>query len=142
MQMRHYQRSSASMENVYIKTESVHDESSSELEYPVSEHVDELSHHVAQSAESAHNTKSQIALPKLEMSSTVSEPSEFQINETLTESQTFTGVGIQRDGATVYGEHVANKLRTYDAFTRAEVEHKINCILHEADMHVLYQSPG
>lgn len=46
----------------------------------------------------------------------------------------------KRDSFDVYGEYVANKLRTYNAFTQANVEHKINCLLHEADMQMPYQS--
>lgn len=42
-----------------------------------------------------------------------------------------------RDDAAVYAEYVANKLRKYNMFIRAEVEHKINCALHEADLQSL-----
>lgn len=49
-----------------------------------------------------------------------------------------------RDDAAVYGEYIANKLRKYNMFIRADVEHKINCALHEADLkslqHRLWQT--
>lgn len=45
-----------------------------------------------------------------------------------------------RDNATTYGEHVANKLRSYADFIRLNTEHKINCILHESDMLMLQQN--
>lgn len=38
------------------------------------------------------------------------------------------------DRFSTYGEHVANKLRTYSTRTQAIVEHAINNILFEADM--------
>ena len=44
---------------------------------------------------------------------------------------------ISRDEAAVYAEHIANKLRKYNVFIRLDVEHKINCILHEADLKLL-----
>lgn len=49
-----------------------------------------------------------------------------------------------KDNATTYGEHVANKLRSYSDFIRLNTEHKINCILHESDMLMLQQhnQPG
>jgi hypothetical protein len=36
-----------------------------------------------------------------------------------------------------FGEHVANKLATYDNYTRSQVEFKISKILYEADMQTL-----
>jgi hypothetical protein len=36
-----------------------------------------------------------------------------------------------------FGEHVANKLATYDNYTRSQVEFKISKILYEPDMQVL-----
>lgn len=39
-----------------------------------------------------------------------------------------------QDRFSTYGEHVANKLRTYSTRTQAIVEHAINNILFEADM--------
>jgi hypothetical protein len=36
-----------------------------------------------------------------------------------------------------FGEHVANKLATYDNYTRSQAEFKISKILYEADMQAL-----
>lgn len=46
---------------------------------------------------------------------------------------------LNKDSVAVYCEHIANKMRKYDPYTQAEVEHKINCILHEADMKSLWR---
>lgn len=43
-------------------------------------------------------------------------------------------VPLVQDRFATYGEHVANKLRTYNQRTQAIVEHAINNILFEADM--------
>lgn len=37
------------------------------------------------------------------------------------------------DPCSVYGAHIANKLKTYSQRTRVEVEHAINLILYDAD---------
>ncbi|XP_012278708.1 uncharacterized protein LOC105698760 [Orussus abietinus] len=125
------------MENVYVKSESVHDQDSTELEYPADERDNEPGLPERQTAESSFYPEGPFAIPKLEMARRLSEPSEIRVTDVPKEVPLER---IRRDGAAVYGEHVANKLRTYDAFTRADVEHKINCILHEADMRVLYRS--
>lgn len=56
-----------------------------------------------------------------------------RVDEVYSILKTYAEKNKVKDNATTYGEHVANKLRSY-------TEHKINCILHESDMLMLQQN--
>nr|CAI5845696.1 unnamed protein product [Callosobruchus analis] len=45
-----------------------------------------------------------------------------------------------KDGCSAYGEHIAFKLRSYNSYTRAIVEHHINNIIFNADMGLYAQT--
>lgn len=93
-------------------------------------------------SEPVRDTVRQLVPPGKKTSGKRSNPSDPQVDEAFKAIKALTENRPKRDSFDVYGEHVANKLRTYNAFTRANVEHKINCLLHEADMQTLYQSQG
>lgn len=46
----------------------------------------------------------------------------------------------KKDGCSAYGEHIGFKLRSYNSYTRAIVEHHINNIIFNADMGVYAQA--
>lgn len=48
--------------------------------------------------------------------------------------QSATAEKNNRDGCTIYGEYIADKLRSYDIRTRSIVQHYCNNIIFEADM--------
>lgn len=52
----------------------------------------------------------------------------------------FADTILNKDNIAVFCDHVANKIRSYSLSIRAEVEHKINCVLHEADMQSIWES--
>lgn len=47
-----------------------------------------------------------------------------------------------KDEYDLYGEQIALKLKKMDAVCRAETQHRINCILHEAEMKLLKPKPA
>ena len=63
-----------------------------------------------------------------------------RVDEVYSILKTYAEKNKIKDNATTYGEHVANKLRSYADFIRLNTEHKINCILHESDMLMLQQN--
>lgn len=63
-----------------------------------------------------------------------------RVDEVYSILKTYAEKNKVKDKATTYGEHVANKLRSYTDFIRLNTEHKINCILHESDMLMLQQN--
>lgn len=63
-----------------------------------------------------------------------------RVDEVYSILKTYTEKKKLKDNATTYGEHVANKLRSYSDFIHLSTEHKINCILHESDMLMLQQN--
>lgn len=91
-------------------------------------------------SEPHRDTVRQLVPPGKKASGKRSTPSDPQIDEAFKAIKVLTGNRPKRDSFDVYGEHVANKLRTYNVFVRADVEHQINCLLHDADMKMLYQS--
>lgn len=63
-----------------------------------------------------------------------------RVDEVYSILKTYSEKSKLKDNATTYGEHVANKLRSYSDFIRLNTEHKINYILHESDMLMLQQN--
>lgn len=93
-------------------------------------------------SQSSRDTVRQLVPPGKKTLGKRSAPSDPQIDEAFKAIKALTGNRAKRDSFDVYGEYVANKLRTFNALIRANVEHKINCLLHDADMQMLYQSQG
>lgn len=56
------------------------------------------------------------------------------VTEAYKALKTVTAEKLVRDGNTLYGDYVADRLRSYDTFTQAQVKHRISNILFEADM--------
>lgn len=68
---------------------------------------------------------------------------EGQVNKTLLGvlKDMINKKGDNKDEYDLYGEQIVMKLRRYDERLRAETQHQINCILHEADMKMIKDQP-
>ncbi|CAH1115123.1 unnamed protein product [Psylliodes chrysocephalus] len=91
-------------------------------------------------SEPSRDTVRQLAPPEKKTSGKRSSLLILKLTKVLKAIKALTGNRSKRDSFDVYGEHVANKLRTYKAFIRSNVEQKINCLLHDADTQMIYQS--
>lgn len=80
--------------------------------------------------------------PSTSIEDSTSEENESKLDANTTSEQAFrilTKINESQrqefsDTFNIFGQHVANKLRTYPHRTRCDVQHKINEILYEADM--------
>lgn len=80
--------------------------------------------------------------PSTSVEDATSEENESKLDANTTSEQAFrilTKINESQrqefsDTFNIFGQHVANKLRTYPHRTRCDVQHKINEILYEADM--------
>lgn len=69
-------------------------------------------------------------------------PPDPQIDKAFKAIKALTENRSKRGSFDVNGEHVANKLGTYNTIIRANVGHKIKSLLHEAYINMIYQSQG